>query len=297
MDLRGVLPGSKGPDGPTLAEIYRAARAAFPGVRLGGGTFAFFTELNRKRPPTENLDFVTHTTCPIVHAADDVSVMETLEALPYVVQSAKAFIDGKAYCIGPSSIPARLNPYGASTASNPGNGRVCLADMDPRQRGLFGAAWTLGYVAALAGGGLSAITLGAATGPAGMIYRRASYAQPYFDEAGAPSVYPLYHVVAGLAAAGGSKVIATKSAAPGKVAALAVRGGRGVTLWLANLTGETQKAKVSGFTGGAQLHVLDEGSFVAATRDPGWLNKNGKALKKVGGVELAPYAVARIAAV
>ena len=297
MDLRGVLPGSKGPDGPTLAEIYRAARAAFPGVRIGGGTFAFFTELNRKRPPTENLDFVTHTTCPIVHAADDVSVMETLEALPYVVQSAKAFINGKAYCIGPSSIPARLNPYGASTASNPGNGRVCLSDMDPRQRGLFGAAWTLGYVAALADGGLSAITLGAATGPAGMIYRRANFAQPYFDEAGAPSVYPLYHVVAGLAAASGGKVIATKSAAPGKVAALAVRGGRGATLWLANLTGETQTAKVSGFNGAAQLHVLDEGSFVAATKDAGWLSKGGKALKKVGSVALAPYAVARIAAV
>ena len=297
MDLRGVLPGSKGPDGPTLAEIYRAARAAFPGVRIGGGTFAFFTELNRKRPPTDNLDFVTHTTCPIVHAADDVSVMETLEALPYVVQSAKAFINGKAYCIGPSSIPARLNPYGASTASNPNNGRVCLSDMDPRQRGLYGAAWTLGYVAALAGGGLSAITLGAATGPAGMIYRRTNYAQPYFDEAGAPSVYPLYHVVAGLAAASGSKVIAAKSAAPGKVAALAVRGKSGATLWLANLTGETQTAKVSGFTGGALLHVLDEGSFVAATRDAGYLNKGGKALKKVGSVALAPYAVARIAAV
>jgi hypothetical protein len=295
MDLRGVLPGSKGPDGPTLAEIYRAARAAFPGVRLGGGTFAFFTELNRKRPPTDSLDFVTHTTCPIVHAADDVSVMETLEALPYVVQSAKAFINGKAYCIGPSSIPARLNPYGASTASNPSNGRVCLADMDPRQRGLYGAAWTLGYVAALAGGGLSAITLGAATGPAGMIYRRTNYAQPYFDEADA-LVYPLYHVIAGLAAASGGKVVATKSGAPGKVAALAVRGKSGATLWLANLTGESQTAKVSGFSGGAQLHVLDEGSFVAATRDAGWLTKGGKALKKVGSVALAPYAVARIAA-
>jgi len=297
MDLRGVLPGSKGPDGPTLAEIYRAARAAFPGVRIGGGTFAFFTELNRKRPPTEHLDFVTHTTCPIVHAADDVSVMETLEALPYVVQSAKAFINGKAYCIGPSSIPARLNPYGASTAPNPGNGRVCLSDMDPRQRGLYGAAWTLGYVAALAGGGLSAITLGAATGPAGMIYRRTIHAQPYFDEAGAPAVYPLYHVVAGLAAASGSKVITAKSAAPGKVAALAVRGKSGPTVWLANLTGETQTAKVSGFTGGGRLHVLDEGSFVAATRDADYFNKGGKALKKVGSVKLAPYAVARIAAV
>jgi hypothetical protein len=295
FDLRGVLPGSKGPGGPTLAEIYRAAHAAFPGVRLGGGTFAFFTELNRKRPPTEHLDFVTHTTCPIVHAADDVSVMETLEALPYVVRSAKAFINGKAYCVGPSSIPARLNPYGASTASNPANGRVCLSDMDPRQRGLYGAAWTLGYVAALATGGLTAITLGAATGPAGMIYRRTNYAQPYFDEAGAPAVYPLYHVVAGLAAASGSKLVQAKSAAPGKIAVLAYRTKAGPMLWLANLTGETQRAKVSGFNGGASLHVLDEGSFVAATRDAGYFGVGGKALRKVGAVELAPYAVARIA--
>jgi len=296
MDLRGVLPGSKGLEGPTLEQIYKAARAAFPRVRLGGGTFAFFTELNRKRPPAELLDFVTHTTCPIVHAADDVSVMETLEALPYVTQSAKAFIAGKAYCVGPSSIPARLNPYGASTAPNPGNGRVCLSDMDPRQRGLFGAAWTLGYVAALAPGGLSAITLGAATGPAGMIYRRTNYAQPYFDGIGGPALYPLYHVIAGLAGASGSKLIATKSAAPGKVAALAYRAKSGPVLWLANLTGERQVTRVSGFNGGALLHALDEGSFVAATRDAGYLGKGGKALKKVGAVELAPYAVARIAA-
>jgi hypothetical protein len=295
MDLRGVLPGSKGPEGPTLEQIYKAARKAFPGVRLGGGTFAFFTELNRKRPPAQLLDFVTHTTCPIVHAADDISVMETLEALPYVVQSAKAFISGKAYHIGPSSIPARLNPYGASTAPNPGNGRVCLADMDPRQRSLYGAAWTLGYAAALAPGGLSALALGAATGPAGMIYRRTNHAQPYFDQIGAPSVYPLYHVIAGLASASGSKLAGAKSAAPGKVAALAYRGRSGAVLWLANLTGDTQTAKVSGFNGGAVLHMLDEGSFVAATKDAGYFNKGGKAVKRVSTVELAPYAVARLA--
>jgi len=222
--------------------------------------------------------------------------METLEALPYVTQSAKALTGGKAYCVGPSSIPARLNPYGSSTASNPGNGRVCLADMDPRQRGLYGAAWTLGYVAALAPGGLAAITLGAATGPAGMIYRRANYAQPYFDDVGAPAVYPLYHVIAGLAAASGSKLIATQSAAPGKIAALAYRGKAGPTLWLANLTGETQKARVGGFSGAALLHVLDEGSFAAAAKDAGYFANGGKALKKAGLVELAPYAVARIAA-
>src|SRR5262245_35919650 len=37
VDLKGVLPGSRGPRVPELADIYRAARAAFPGIPLGGG--------------------------------------------------------------------------------------------------------------------------------------------------------------------------------------------------------------------------------------------------------------------
>ena len=296
IDLRGVLPGSKGPDGPTLAEIYQAARGAFPGVKLGGGTFAFFTEFNRKRPPTGLLDFVTHTTCPIVHAADDISVMETLEALPYVTQSAKALTGGKAYCVGPSSIPARLNPYGTSTASNPGNGRVCLSDMDPRQRGLYGAAWTLGYVAALAPGGLAAVTLGAATGPAGMIYRVTNYAQPYFDDLKGTTVYPVYHLIADLAKANGAKLIATEIGNEGKIAALAYRGASGPVLWLSNLTAQPQTVRVQGFDGAADIAVLDEGSFVKATTDLAFLAKSGKKSKKVGTVALRPYAVTRIAA-
>jgi D-apionolactonase len=163
---------------PELADIYRAARAAFPGIPLGGGMFSFFTELNRKRPPADMLDFVMHTTSPIVHAADDISVMETLEALPYVIQSTRSFIGRTPYRIGPSAIPARDNPYGASAASNPNNQRVCLAKMDPRQRGLFGAAWTLGYIAAFAYGGIEVVTMGAPTGPGGIIYRRSITSSP-----------------------------------------------------------------------------------------------------------------------
>src|SRR5262249_16112072 len=160
------------PKVPPLEDIYRAARAGFPGIPLGGGVFSYFTELNRKRPPAELLDFITHTTCPIVHAADDISLMETLESLPYIVAPTKAFIAGKPEGVGARAIPARDNPYGASTAPNPNNQRVCLAKMDPRQRGLFAAAWTLGYVAALARGGVEAISMGAPTGPAGMIHRK-----------------------------------------------------------------------------------------------------------------------------
>ena len=36
---------------PAARGVYAAARAAFPGVTLGGGMFSYFTELNRKRPP------------------------------------------------------------------------------------------------------------------------------------------------------------------------------------------------------------------------------------------------------
>ncbi|CAN5131648.1 hypothetical protein BH11PSE9_BH11PSE9_38030 [soil metagenome] len=38
-DSKSVLPGSPRPPAPELADLYRAAREAFPGVRIGGGMF------------------------------------------------------------------------------------------------------------------------------------------------------------------------------------------------------------------------------------------------------------------
>jgi D-apionolactonase len=297
-DLKATLPGSAGPKVPPLADIYKAARAAFPGARIGGGMFSYFTELNRKRPPVELLDYVTHTSAPIVHAADDISVMETLEALPYVIASTRAFIGKNTpYWVGPSSIAARDNPYGAATAGNADNGRVCLADRDPRHRGLFGAAWTLGYMAAFARGGVEAITMAAATGPRGLLHRPTDTPQPYFDDAGR-GFYPLYHVIAGLAAAAGKKQLAADSAAPTKVASLAYRDSAGPALWLANLTGEVQTVQVKGFPPGpATIATIDEGTFAAATSRQDFLGKLIKKVKKApGSIALRPYAVARIAA-
>jgi len=67
-DLKSWQPGANRPEKPTVEEIAEAARAAFPGVKLGGGMLSFFTELNRRRPKTALFDFITHTTCSIVHA-------------------------------------------------------------------------------------------------------------------------------------------------------------------------------------------------------------------------------------
>ncbi len=291
-DLKSVLPGGARPPAPPLDAFYAAARQAFPGVSLGGGMFSFFTELNRKRVPTQQLDFVMNTTCPIVHAADDRSVMETLEALPFQVSTARAFLGKAKHRVGPSAIGCRDNPHGATFTPNPDNQRVCLAKMDPRMRGLFGAAWLLGYVATLARSGVEAVTIGAPTGPLGIIYRKTDYAQPGYDELATPAVYPSFHVVSGLTPGAGAKLVDAACSNPQKVQALAYRAkGGGTTLWLANLTVQNQEVQIAGNSTGAMVGaLLDEANFEQATTHPREFQKSWKPLGRK--IVLGPYAVA-----
>ena len=293
-DLKSFQPNTPRPWGPSYEEMAAAARKHFPGVRLGSGMLSYFTELNRKRPPQGLFDFITHTVCPIVHAADDLSVMETLETLPSIFASTRAIIGKTAYHIGPSSIPCRDNPYGAAVAKNPDNGRVCLSDMDPRQRGLFAAAWTLGFVAAAARAGIDAVAIASAIGPQGVIWRKADYSQPWFDEGGA-KIYPIFHVLSGLAPASGARRIEAFSASPSTVTALAHQSKSGKVLWLANLTGVKQMVKISGFTGQAHIHSIGENNFASVTKEPDFMTRGGVLIKKVASLELGPYGVARIA--
>ncbi|HET9019069.1 MAG TPA: hypothetical protein VFN46_05755, partial [Acetobacteraceae bacterium] len=118
-DLVSTPPGSPWPPAPPLEAVYRAARAAFPGVRLGGGMFTHFTELNRKRPPLGLLDAVTFATTAIVHAADDRAVMETIESLPDIAASARAIAGTRPFVVGPSAIGMRDNPNGPGPLPNP----------------------------------------------------------------------------------------------------------------------------------------------------------------------------------
>lgn len=159
-DLQSTPPGSAWPPCPPLADVYAAARRAFPDLALGGGMFSYFTELNRKRVPADNLDFITHATCPIVHAADDRSVMASLRAVPHILRSARAIYPAIPYRLGPISIGMRQNPYGSRTMSNPDRGRIPMAAHDPRQDGQFAAAWTIGYAAMTEEAGLDTLTFG-----------------------------------------------------------------------------------------------------------------------------------------
>jgi hypothetical protein len=127
-DLKSYPPGTPLPEGvPSWQEIIGATRAAFPRARIGGGMLSNFTELNRKRPPAELLDFVTHATSTLIHACDDRTVMENLETIGHIIRSTQAFSGDTAYRIGPAHIGNSFNPYGADRPAPPRSVRRCLA--------------------------------------------------------------------------------------------------------------------------------------------------------------------------
>ena len=270
VDLKSYPPSVDRPAGPALHSVYDAARRAFPGIPIGGGMFSYFTELNRRRPPVNLLDFVQHATSSIVHAADDRSVMETLESLPHVFRSARSFIGETPYRIGPAAIGMSFNPYGASTTPNPENRRIAMVTNDPRQTALFGAAWAAGYLIRAAQGGIDAVTLLSATGPAGV--------------AGGDGSRPAFAILQGFADAAGAAIVQTTSSRPQEVlACCAEQRGRRV-LWIANLTPIAKQIEVKGFRA-ASASVVDERS--------GGVLKRASLLRK-GSIELGAYAVARL---
>ena len=291
--LKSWQPQERWPDCPLLEEIYGAARDAFPGVQVGGGMLSYFTELNRKRPPVEHIDFITHATCPIVHDCDDRAVMETLEALPWVAESVRAFAPGKPYRVGPSMLGMRDNPYGAAPMPNPENRRVAMAMNDPRQRGLFGAAWNLGYAARLVEAGVAALTLSAPVGAFGVVHVRTDFPQPWFDERGA-AVYPVYHVLRGMAGAAGLPQLTTEVSNGSALQAIAYRNEGGTVLWLANITGEPLRVGMAGLSAAhGRATRLDLTSFESAVAGPdAWAATAGACA--ADALELGPYAVARL---
>jgi hypothetical protein len=290
-DLSFVMPGSVFADMTPYEKLYSAAREAFPGSAIGGGSFMYFTELNRKPPPFDALDFVIHTTCAIVHAADDRSVTETIESLPYVIRSGRALFGDKPYRLGPVGIGTRTSPFGGAPAANPHGGRISMCRNDPRQRGLLGAAWHLGVAARAAEGGVDSLILGAPVGDFGLTHHPGEAPQPWFDDGG--GLFPAYHVMRGLYRASGRRRRATEISRPREVQALAFETEAGLELWLANLSGEARQIRVEGHGAETlQVAILDEGNFRACTQDPDALDGADVSMSR-DRVTLGAYAVAR----
>ena len=289
-DMMSFQPGDPRPSGPDYLEMATAARRAFPDIPIGGGMVAFFTELNRLPVPHGVFDFVTHAICPAVHAPDDQSLMENLEAAKWIFASARAMIGSTPYHLGPSWISSRVNPYGSAVFPNPTDERICLAESDPRQRGLFGVAWALGLVAATAEAGLNALALASLTGPQGLTFGPGDRKPPGYPSAAAT---PAFHVLRGLAAHKSRHSVATTISDPEVIAAMGIETRAGSELWLANLTAEEQDVRLDRWHGPGVLHLLDHAQYSDALKLD-FLDSPGTKMDDVASLRLAPYATARL---
>jgi hypothetical protein len=246
------------------ATSLEAARRLFPSVRIGVGTAAFFAEFNRAPPPS-GADFVFWTVNPTVHAMDDASVMETLRALPEQAATAQILAPGLPLWCGPVTFRKRFNP----NATRPETGDQPL---DPRQRGLFGAAFTLGQIAAWAAAGLETLILYQPFGPCGLA------SQPEC----AP--FPLYHLWRAL---GRADLRATRNTAPERIVALAMED----ALWLGNLSSEVVAVEIAG-SHDARLLIMDADSL-AQGRIAGGLLDHATPVSN-GAISIGPFAIARV---
>lgn len=267
--LKSYQPTGPWPIGPTPEDATRAAREAFPDAQIGAGVLTNFAELNRCRPDPTSCDYIAHAFTALVHAADDRSVIECLEGMSHVLGSAKKLAGSVDYRLGLVSIGMRTNPYGLDVASNPHQARIPMARIDPRQRGLFGAAWAVGALAATEGHCLSSVALAAPVGPFGIAYRGAEWPQPLYDGGSSSVVYPLFHVVRAFSRLNRRQRLAVTGLPP-EVRALAARVNEGCFLIVANLSTATRVVRLPCR---GTVRVLNSETFFAANANSEWLSE------------------------
>jgi D-apionolactonase len=223
-----------------IALAHRVLGDATP---LAAGTNAYFAELNRNRPPAGSPILPCFSINPQVHAFDDRSIVETLEAQRSTVETARSF-SVRPVVISPVTLRPRFNP----NATDADAGRPPEADL--RQRTAFGAAWTLGTLARLAASpDVHSLTFFEIAGPRGVM-----------DEDG--RLFPVGHVFAAIA--GWERVTDAESDVPLRADVLALEDSSGRRrVLLAGLHDEPVQVTVEGIAGTATRAVIGDSSFGA----------------------------------
>ncbi|HZA91329.1 MAG TPA: hypothetical protein VE420_01785 [Gemmatimonadales bacterium] len=144
-------------------EAVDLARRLWPGTPIGGGTGAFFTELNRGILPSR-IDYATWTTNPTVHAQDDDTLGESIEPLADILATAQAKAHGLDLVIGPLTLGMRFNPNATSPEA-----RRAEAPPDQRQHTVLAASWLLGTIAGFVDATVKELIVFEVAGPKGLI--------------------------------------------------------------------------------------------------------------------------------
>ncbi|MEM9672648.1 MAG: hypothetical protein ACFB15_02385 [Cyclobacteriaceae bacterium] len=249
-----------------LNETIPILRRNFPDARLGSGTDHFFTELNRERIPSNQLDFLSYSINPQVHQFDNQSLIETLQAQAYTIASAQEFANGVPVQVSPVTLKMRRNPN--ATGPEPTLDPDTLPPtVDTRQASLFGAGWTVGSLRNLIQSGVSSVSYYETVGRKGIV---AGEVEPFFSELGQlppGTPYPMYLVFHYLLSEQVQEVFEVQSSHPWKVEGIVVRTDQGTKGIMANLQPEPVSIEILGDLF-SSVKLLDEKNFASALEAP-----------------------------
>src|SRR5215204_1018533 len=310
-DLADALTGSKVDvarvlvfaDGETVASetALTAAREAFAhaGVQplVGGGTRAYFTELNRATLPLEAMDVVSYTLNPQVHAFDNASMTETLAAQPETVRSARAIIGERPLVIGPISLRPPFNPNATGPEPKPAAGEL-PSSVDYRQPSLYAAGWLAGSINGLGNAGVDGLTYFETTGWRGLIERRDHPLRVAGFHSWPGMIFPVYHVLADVAEFHRGQILPVTLGDELRVQALALRDSDRVRVILANMSEEplSVSLEVPG-AGAATTRPLDERSVYLAATDQESFRASTQPIEATNGsvyIDLPPFGLATV---
>ncbi len=263
---------------------------------IGSGTNYYFTELNRARPPLELLDCVCYSLNPQVHAFDNSSLVETLQAQADTVLSARKFIDCLPLAVTPITLRPRFNKHlGADPPVAPGQ---LPFSVDERQMSLFGACWTVGSLKYLAQSGADSVTYYETTGWKGVMETASGSPLPEKFCSIPESVFPLYHVMADCGELAGGRITMSHSSRPLQVDGLVLIHKKRKRVLVANMTDKIQQVEIRGLASVVHTRVLDETNVVHAMTDPEeWRATSDEIHDSNDGclsLLLNPYAVIRL---
>jgi D-apionolactonase len=236
------------PDDDLFEKVYPEIKAIFPAAKIGAGVNAYFAELNRNQPQSAKAEFISFAVCPQIHAFDDVSLVENLEAQKYVAESAKNLFPEKLVFVSPVTLKQRFNVV--ATSGEPDVATDGLApQVDVRQNSVFAAQWLLGSLKYLAQSGTDLVTYFETVGWRGFIQGDYESPVPEKFDSKKGDIFPVFYLLNEIA--GLKEVIFSESTSPLEVDGIVLVGknpeGQPVKkLILANFSNQTKKVKVSG---------------------------------------------------
>lgn len=261
----------------------------FADALVGGGTDHFFTELNRDRISTDNLAFLSYSVNPQVHQFDNQSLIETLQAQAYTVESARQFAQGASVHVSPVTLKMRRNPN--ATESEPAVDLDTLPmAVDTRQASLFGAGWTVGSLRNLIQEGADSITYFETVGRKGIISgdKETSFSELY--SALPHAIYPVYLIFRFLLAETNTKVFKTEISDSWQIEGIALENDQGIRAIVANLQPKlvTVQLPENTFT---RMKILDENNFASALKQPDTFLETEYS-ESTTSLQLLPHAIA-----